>query len=365
MQTAIAIFSYLTLVLFQKRNKWLNLAISVEQQKRQFHILKNTIINFQKTQCYFACAIETAGLLYLGRGLNTSNWSDATMLFVVSTIGYTPIFTQTLIQRYGRSSWYLYILSTFSYILGTGLFYRVIKLFRFALHVKSDDESASAAFLATFPREVPSFPACGNTNGFTVYAENNLCALAFPAPGVFRTYFLVALTPWVITTLWLIYNFLEELETHKSTQPFIPWLQKRGSHQTRRHRSTWRNVFSHMVLILSWAIVFGIQLYFFVEVCTDGVDFTWGFGQVVGVTIWVPVAIEYIYYLICKSYSQSMHLSTRALLIIYLDHVEAGDHESDAGEQDSDDEPATQLEHKSLSKVTQQSHLIQSDNHTG
>jgi hypothetical protein len=139
-------------------------------------IISATTVEFQKAQCYFACAIQVAALIYILQVSNTwgttstyLNYQKFGLCLAISTIGTVPtIFTLTWLSSFHPRSRYLLLLPCCSYILSTSVFFYGMYVWNFDIY-------------ETYPLFAGQvFPACSfNSQGFSEVAdpllEGNYC----------------------------------------------------------------------------------------------------------------------------------------------------------------------------------------------
>ena len=83
------------------------------------------LVSFHRAQCYFSGTVQIAALIGIIR--NTGSVYDTSALVVLTTSGFIPVsFGFASITHFGQPSWYLIVLSLFTFALATatlGVFY--------------------------------------------------------------------------------------------------------------------------------------------------------------------------------------------------------------------------------------------------
>ena len=108
----------------QSSQPWLWRFPSPKAAQKLRRSLFTALVDFHKSQCYFAGAIQIAALVLVSQidaAQAVADYLDAELLVTISTSGFVPvIFTLTCIAHFGQSSWYLISLSILTGILSTG-----------------------------------------------------------------------------------------------------------------------------------------------------------------------------------------------------------------------------------------------------
>ena len=147
MQSSIAIVAFvglLSLAIWRERNEKRRRGPPNQHGRHHFRtgrtpedhskIPITAMVAFQKSQCYFASAIQIAAIVFAtaqNYGLRSSkqvieigpNFQVSGLPFIICTNGYIPVvFTLTCVGCYGRQSWYLTLLALCCFILSTTAF---------------------------------------------------------------------------------------------------------------------------------------------------------------------------------------------------------------------------------------------------
>lgn len=93
-----------------------------KRRKELIDGMLTVLTEFQKSQCYFAAAIQIAAIAFLSPmiNLNSNDFLDAGFMFAIATNGYIPVvFNLICIGLSGCPSWYMIGLSSVSFALST------------------------------------------------------------------------------------------------------------------------------------------------------------------------------------------------------------------------------------------------------
>ncbi|KAA6413678.1 MAG: hypothetical protein FRX48_02039 [Lasallia pustulata] len=83
---------------------------------RQVRILVFSLVGFQKAQCFFVMAVEVAALILISKTKNASSYIDAATTVPISSAGVVSVtLTLYALMRFGKSSWYIFIFSVCSW----------------------------------------------------------------------------------------------------------------------------------------------------------------------------------------------------------------------------------------------------------
>ena len=311
MQSCIAIVAFLgllSLAIWHKCNEKGSRGSPNQHERHHFgtgrtpedhtEILITAMVEFQKSQCYFAGAIQIAAIVFAIQQNGPSRQFDinlevSILPFIICTNGYIPIiFTLTCIGCCGRQSWYLTLLALCCLILSTITF--MYSYYLYGLQ---------------YP-DMERFYGCGR------WAPEQLspwCGPGFSMPTPVNTRIATSSLNyliWIIPLLWALYCLLKQSLTAEEPQKssrhsFIAGLAskiafcdrwiKAGLGEEGKDRAFWA------IFLASWSIAFGYQFYAYsLYFRHSQIDPTWSFGQIVAITVWIPATAEYIYLLRCE-----------------------------------------------------------------
>jgi len=290
-QSCTAIVAFISLLFWQARTP-LRSRSTASDNKRQRHIhaLVTALVEFQKAQCYFACAIQIAGLIYINQveNLNTQSQQDIVMIGIACTIGFVPVvFVLTCINHYGRESWYLTAITFCSCALSTITLGWVERWWNVEASFYLSDPDA----YYIYRMGQSSFPACGFSQGFTSESYSMWCPSQQTISPVDPVEYLRLIwTSWIISTIWLFISLERKARSFR-------WWPKWTERRSNAARLRWRTIFGNIVYYSSWPVAFGIQFYLVSQYLSRSGFITpnWAFGQIVAVTAWVPCLVEYLY----------------------------------------------------------------------
>ncbi|TKA61967.1 hypothetical protein B0A49_09810 [Cryomyces minteri] len=285
------------------------------KKSRQPAALSSGMVEFQKAQCFFMLAVQSAALTALwSKGHNffaassyQQLWNNVTLLGNVAVGGFLPVtFTLSCLHAAGIKSWYIFVLSACT--LATS----AITLFTTSRKSPSPDQiDTPAANLAK----------CGGLATPVKYCLDPFSTYGVADPlidGIGGPIFLFCLAVLFLLFLdlckvfhrkmcenritcyewlriwcedWKLWQTWEPLIKRKSSLFFIRWMHIDSA---MRFSKTVTAVFVSTLegLFLYWFVRFLRQLYG----GGDAVDFTaWSFGQIVAVTVWAPALLEWLY----------------------------------------------------------------------
>ena len=277
--------------------------------------LISALFEFQKAQCFFMIAVQAAAIIVVhGGGFEAKNLQQLSNSYsaitLVAICGYLPVvFTLLNLHGAGKSSWYIIALSTITVIV-SGVT---------AFSTRRFDPSAND--LKYLRNLTGSWASCGSKNP-TTFCLSSRTVDPFDYVGGVKHSFI-----FCIIILGLI--VLDRLRT---TRAFALARNKISDHQalkstmsrpSKRWTATALSVVSKLSVVPSYYsrmdvigkkalsdLIYGfiwiIFLFFYCRAIyllstwingQSGVigPSTWTFGQIVGITIWVPSLIQYLY----------------------------------------------------------------------
>ena len=286
-QSSIAIVTSIILLLVVK---WP--ILSSHRGKNLFQAMMMATVDFQIAQCYFAGAMQIAGLVYtkqdylLTRWISSPELLDAGLLFTLATNGFVPtVLTLSVTMQYGRQSWYLIFLCSIVFVLSTG-----------TLAV-----SSKAWYAAGFDPRYAVLQACGDFNASDLArawcGSNNLFSVSGYSPTPINK---VIWVMWAHSLLWLAYCFSKKIRT---SDRFLPGSSKLGSLcQSRLPLGALGSQLSKGLFLLTWSLSLSYQLWLYAIILRGSItNHTWSFGQILPIVIWAPCLIEFINLEISKS----------------------------------------------------------------
>jgi hypothetical protein len=299
MQTAIALLSFFTLAILaflrsrektDSENPKQTAAPQEEAEPKGHYAIVNAVVaEFHKSQCYFAMALQIATFVIIRGDFGSTTWSDKNFLLLVSADGLVPVvLTLYTIMAFGTKSWYIIVLTVITVILSSitgGLTSR-----RFLQPTTFVDIASGGNWPAT----------CGGIGPV------GICNFGLD-PGIASGALLVAIgvldTITIVLVLWKVFT-----QSTNSWSTVTKWLPvhrtsattgatdhpagfKKAIQFVRRHPF---KVLLHSLATSALLALVGLELYEFDQIFNDGsVDLTgWGFGQIVGITIWISVFTE-------------------------------------------------------------------------
>lgn len=301
-QCAFTLIAWLSFILLDLGEHHRILSKGSEQKE----ILITGLTEFHKAQCFFSIALQIASLF---AGIFRSNIMNAYMLLPVSTNGIVPVLlTFVLLVRYGRASIYLAILTGIDWVLATVVFWGIYAHVDFVELGKSSLSDPRDQFY----EQLSNHPACGGYSAQTVCEVKGFDNDPF---GTAKTSFRYTPFVWSWCSLYLLLltGHILMRETTIGTRcksrildllDKVRWLTLRLRHESRRHyNSGLLGVITFWVTTSTLVALLGFQFYLFRAAVEVGIinSHNWGFGQIIGITIWSQPVMEYLYLQFRKS----------------------------------------------------------------
>lgn len=266
--------------------------------------LTTALVDFHKSQCYFASTVQITALVLasqsqrslpdqLSDGLLDSNNQvlsvkeifNGSFLVALAVTGFLPVaVTLACIARHGRLSWYLIILSAITMTLATGTLawsWRLrepsISLFRERLTNSDHESPGMSLFLGMVLGLCGSQEIIGNYYDIVARVSS------------------VVWVVWTYCVLWLLLCLFQKLHQRGPCKPwpdrFQNFLAYFDAAAPNRTYTIWT---SSSTLI--WALCFAVQFYLFsIYLRASVIPSNWSFGQIIAITVWIPSLFEYLY----------------------------------------------------------------------
>lgn len=250
------------------------------------------LVDFHKAQCYFSSTMQITALLLDYQSTGTLDPLDSNATLLLATSGFLPIvLTLACIIRYGRSSWYLFILSLISFALA-------------ATTLGSYGDSASSGIEADLLHfDYVSTPSCAFlTSSPTDPALLHFCGKLPSDLHALDTLVLVSRRVWAMFAnclVWLAYCFWATIRD--VTNEYKAFRRKYPAVATKLQTVGEYRLLA-LLYIIPWSACCAYQFYLFsIFISNSLISKTWTFGQIIAVTVWVPSVVEYGYILLSKS----------------------------------------------------------------
>jgi hypothetical protein len=295
-------FGLFTIILLTRRPLFFNR----KKIFRQREMLVTGLIEFHKTQCFFASTIQCAALAY---GLYSTNFLTVFLVIPLATNGIVPVvFGFLLIKRFGHSSVYLTTLTCITCLLSTlvywSLYTHVIKV---NWNYSEYDVYQSIMFILS------SNDQCGGFSALTACPEDMVLGEDKIFRGADRIrFYTIGLWTWSTFVLFILVG-----------RQIFDWFLKRPDdnawgERARNMRRIARQdraaiITSPLRALLSGDGIFWTTTLVFVAIMglqlallyiSAGIEFfdgrNWSFGQIVAVAIWVPPLVEYLWVQLSK-----------------------------------------------------------------
>ena len=271
-------------------------------------ITKVILVEFQEAQCFFMIASQAAILL---AKKSTTIFQSNTMpslranngvAGVVSSAGILPVVMgMWSLQKMHLTEAWIFFLSVATIVVS-----------EFALYWTHEDPSIDQ--LSAF--DFNGWPeSCGGYAPPLIYCVDQIEEYYLRVPLVF---FWEVLNPYCLIVfgldviLWFQPYVVKMMDIDRVSQTFAPLgLRNLPSHVRRLLSSTWGGWIKRLPSLLTFCVEILFLVAVFLECLCFAqlellkvIDFSgWGFGQIVALAIWLPVASKYAYLILCESYT--------------------------------------------------------------
>jgi len=271
----------------------------------QWEIINAILADFHKAQCYIATALQIASAVVVFSNLRATNYNDQNFLLLVSLNGLIPVVLNLYtLMTFGKKSWYMIFLSVITVLLAsvTGGY-----LATHVIRAQGPDDSITSRNAGG--GDWPS--ACGNNAPDTFcsglgpnmvsYMDSKIAFLSM-LPILDATTGLLVLwkvltdstTAWDTATRWLANKLAGQQGDyhHVAKKDRSPAY----THHLRRIHSVSR-IICHFMAASGILVCLAVEFYYFNAIFKGHfVDFnSWSFGQIVGITTWAAIFIEFAY----------------------------------------------------------------------
>ncbi|KAA6410606.1 MAG: hypothetical protein FRX48_06028 [Lasallia pustulata] len=212
---------------------------------RQIQVLVFTLVEFQKAQCFFSMAVQIATLVFILTEQTYYSPTDISALLTVSSMGVVSMLLNLYaLMRYGQSSWYIFCLSVCSWALSLAVTFHIS--FAYPYHKFYWDEPIIYIYPALAPLTL---------------------VLVLWQVGIWDC--------GLVKATRIAYGRLPSFVRNK-----VFWI-----------------IMEHLCILGTFGWAFFLQSELFAMLFRGHVIDTtnWGFGQIVGITYWVPTLVEYAY----------------------------------------------------------------------
>ena len=280
----------------------------LEQHKSN---LITALVEFHKAQCYFASTIQITALILYRQSHNYQNdWYnsnepifdkdliDSDVLLLLATSASVPIcVVLACITRYGRTSWYVIILSTITVLLATATMGSAAATFLFENNVNGSPWEPNVNDTSIITPSCTIYASSGFVPPLCGHSKSKLSKNFLPSGDTISNHWIWAV--WANCIVWLLYCITEKLLGLKR---YIPFLARTAARFRRSQfvvslRGAYRKYqLWALVYVVPWSLCFAAQIILFaVFVEHYFIPYDWTLGQIIAVVVWVPSVIEYIY----------------------------------------------------------------------
>ena len=264
----------------------------VSRREKNLNALIPALVEFHKTQCFFAGAIQIACIVFAIQALFKFDITNAELLFTIATNGYIPvIFTLTCIARYGRQSWYLILLSMCCLMLST--------------------VTLSCSYLLFLDYwDLPDWASFGDVSSIAEvcgYVPSQLlpswCGFKPSYPKLLKVRLITSwwnLAPLINCMFWGLYCVVKQaLNCPPKSPEFYSSRTFRLKIYLQAKVILSNPMFDricYLLFLTTWSLTFGYQFYLYsLFFANADIATTWSFGQIVAITVWTPCLAEYFH----------------------------------------------------------------------
>jgi hypothetical protein len=270
-------------------------------------IATSVLAEFHKYQCYFSIAMQIASLVTIITNMDSTSAINQDYLFLASINGLVPIIlTLYTLMTFGVKSWYIIILSIITIILSSAA--------RSLLSAQILGVRATYGNVIMTRGSGPS-AACGNVGAMWMceFIGPNTAWSYKTIPQEFLAAMVGLDTVAVSLVLWKLCT-----ETTNAWETASRWITNRVFHQRGKCQAAGNNQTASALLLMVQIVLHslttviilgyvGIELYEFHDAFRSS-DWSWGFGQTVGIATWAGIIVELVY-LECSESSFLLPLS--------------------------------------------------------
>ena len=280
--------------------------LHLERHPRAKEAFVSGLVSFQRAQCYFSSTVQTATLILIcqtlrntGALLDSDDFSDlhskllnTSALLVLATSGFIPIaFGLTSITLVTRESWHLITMSFITFTLAT----------------------ATLSIVYHYDRQYGKLDDYYNPLQNDGYIDYGTCAIGgnvggtlFPLCGssLLNSNAISSriITKWWVWATWancmtlMLSCFFSKLMGGR----LLKVVRSRIDSALTRH--SWMGLLGKVIgrlhgriffYVVKSLLSFGVQFYLIADFSTHAFfSYTWSFGQIIAVTVWVPSICE-------------------------------------------------------------------------
>ena len=278
--------------------------------RRHWEVVNTTLADFHKAQCYFAIALQIASLVVVSFEPRSINYTDQNFLLLVSLDGMIPIVMGLYaLMTFGKKSWYMISLSVITVVLASASGGYI------ASHVLLSGSGSGGQ--RSIANGVAWPAACGGNGPQSICAGIGVNSSDYDDDN--RVFLILLGILDVLTALLVLWKVC--VDSTKTWSTACDWLAKRLTVQTKSQalepdshvsspygpspRSIQRvvRIFCHVLSSLVLLLCLAVEFFYFGKIFMSAfVNFkSWGFGQIVGITMWTGVFVEAAYLEYCES----------------------------------------------------------------
>jgi uncharacterized membrane protein len=262
----------------------------------QYIIFCATLAEFHKTQCYFTIALQIATFVIVYSKTTPLVFVDQNFLLLVSLDGLLPItLSLYTLMTFGKKSWYMIGLSVVSAVLSTVTGIHITRSFTSYTDVPGLGP-------ATCGGVGPAGLCYGIGKNSSAFQED-VISFYYKLVMSIADIFMGCLVIWKILTestpWWSVWTkgLAKKLTAGMKNTSGVTADQIHRTSRLNHRIQFWAAVFFHFIAVAGLLGSLSVVLFLFEQVITSPfVDAkSWGFGQIVGITIWMGVVMELAY----------------------------------------------------------------------
>lgn len=257
-----------------------------------------TVAEFHKAQCYFTIALQIATFVITFAGKEAITNVDQDFLLLVAVDGLLPVvLTLYTLMAFGKRSWYMIGLSITSVVLATANGIHITRSSTLSNYV--DVKGSGPAACGSLGPMGVCFAIGRNNFIITSSLASHYYLLMMTVMDIFAG----CLVLWKLltesTNWWSVFTkgIARRLVARMKSTSGLTADEMHRSSKLNQRIQLWSTIFFHFVIAAGIIACLGVEFYLFRLLLTSPyVDAkSWGFGQIVGITIWMGVLMELAY----------------------------------------------------------------------
>ena len=272
------------------------------RQSRKLAAVLAALVEFQKAQCFFLLTIDTATLMATGTAsaVAARSWQqlsdDIKFMRLVPQLGaITTTSVNYSLHAHRKLSWYIFNLSQITLLLSTITWIRIQRWRPSTLTPDYVTSCGTSPATYCLDPDYTNYLSPTGSEWSLSGGSSILLFCYFASIGLLYTWAQFKITRNDVQTRTTLYDW-----TRRSLGPRV---SNRTPHLTLARNlielaTTW---LVQIILAIWMGILLVTNFRFGTTTTSSASESAWGFGQIIAVTVWVPVVIDGLYSFTCKS----------------------------------------------------------------